>query len=92
MNRFNNFSQGAATLFHHQSHIIEYLSNYRDNLNLKLESVLHDAKCPEVQALVLAVAILYYKVTGPFWLLLESDVKYVTCIYMSSFIGAILCK
>jgi hypothetical protein len=77
MNRFNNFFQGAASLIHHQGQIIEYLSNYRESLNLKLESVLHDAKCCQVQALVMAVAILYYKVTGPFWLLLESDTEYV---------------
>ena len=77
MNRFNNFFQGAATLFHHQHHIVNYLSNYRNNPNLKLESVLHDAQSTEVQCLVRAVGMLYYKVTGPFWMLLESNVQYV---------------
>ena len=57
--------------------IIDFLNNYKDKLNMKLESVLHDAKSVEIGALLRALRIVYYTITGPFWKMLSSDVKYV---------------
>ena len=77
MNRFNNFFEGAASLFYHRNDVIDFLSNYKDSVNLKLESVLLDAKCDYVQALIRSLGIVFYKVTGPFWALLNSNVEYL---------------
>ena len=66
MNRLNNFFLGAATLLFHAEEIEVFLSNYRDNLNLKLESVLADCKCSSLKSLLRALGMIYYKVTGPF--------------------------
>jgi aubergine-like protein len=77
MNRFNNFFQGAAGLYFHQEHIQNFLSNYREKLNQKLLSVLYDCQSTEIQALIRALGIIYYVVTGPFWNLLQGDVEYV---------------
>jgi aubergine-like protein len=77
MNRFNNFFLGAATLLFHAEEIELFFSNYRDNLNLKLESVLADCKCSSLKSLTRALGILYYKVTCPFWEMLLGGVQYV---------------
>ena len=77
MNRFNNFFQGAASLYHHRIEIVDFLTNFKDKLNMKLESVLHDAKSMEIAALLRALGIMYYMVTGPFWKMLKGNVKYV---------------
>ncbi|XP_064622531.1 uncharacterized protein LOC135484780 [Lineus longissimus] len=76
MNRFNNFFLGAATLFHHSSDMILFFEHF-EQLNLKLESVQIDNTSPEILALARALGILYYKVSGPFWLMLQGDVEYV---------------
>ena len=64
-------------MYHHRMEIIDFLSNYKDKLNMKLESVLHDAKSVEIGSLLRALGIVYYMITGPFWKMLSSDVKYV---------------
>ena len=79
MNRFNNFFLGAATLVYHSTDIFQFFTNNFDiDLNLKLESVMHDCNSTEILALARALGILYYKVTYPFWLLLQDeDIEYV---------------
>ena len=52
MNRFNDFFQGAASLYHHRMKITDFLDNYKDTLNWKLESVLHNDKSVEIGALL----------------------------------------
>ena len=76
-NRFNNYFQGAAALTHHRKEIIDMLTNYCTNLNLKLKSVLEDSKCEKIADLIRALGIIYYSVTGPYWLLVQSQVKYL---------------
>ncbi|KAL8588754.1 hypothetical protein ACOMHN_042096 [Nucella lapillus] len=44
--------------------------------NLKIESLAEDLKDDHLLALVCAVALLYFAITGPFWQLLESNTKY----------------
>ena len=77
MNRFNNFFKGAASAFYHRLDIVQFLSGYRENVNMKLESVQLDASSHELQALVRASGIIFYKITGPFWALLHSEIEYV---------------
>ena len=77
MNRFNNFFACAAALYFHQHHVEEFLTTYKYNLNLKLESVKLDCLSDEIQALIRALAILYFKVTGPYWSMLHADIEYV---------------
>ena len=78
-NRFNNFFQGAASLFYHREHIKEFLGEFKDPtvMNLKLQSVLYDCKSVHVQALAKALGLIYYRVTGPFWDMLKGNVQYV---------------
>ena len=77
MNRFNNFFQGAAGLYFHRDHISTFLHEYKGPLNMKLESVLLDCNCPQINAIERALGIIYYVVTGPFWNLLQSNVHYL---------------
>ena len=77
MNRFNNFFEGAAHLYHHKSNISHFFLNYRENLNMKLESVLLDSQDKHLQAFVCAVGLIYYIVSGPFWQMLQGNVEYV---------------
>ena len=77
MNRFNNFFQGAAGLFSHRDHIKQFFTQYKDDLNLKLQSVLHDNESDEVNAIIRALGIIFFVVTGPFWNMLHSEIEYV---------------
>jgi aubergine-like protein len=76
-NRFNNFFHGAAAVVHHRTHMTEYLSNFCDQPNLKQLSVLKDAQCDNIFLMVVAIAALYVSITGPFWVMINSDVHYL---------------
>jgi aubergine-like protein len=76
-NRFNNFFECASALHHHRQSIEDFFSNYRQNPNLKLRSVLADCQCDKIDALLTAVGILHYAVTGPYWKLITSQVEYL---------------
>ena len=76
-NRFNNFFEGSRGLFHHQSDIVDFLSEYKGDLNLKLQSVLLDASSVEIQSLIRALGIVFCKITGPWWEMLNGGVEYV---------------
>ena len=76
-NRFNNFFQGAASLHFHRADIEDLFSNYNKSPNLKLQSVLADCKCDTINIMLTAVGIIYFTVTGPFWELINSQVKYL---------------
>ena len=76
-NRFNNFFQGAVGLHYHRSAIQVFFNEYHTNNNLKLRSVLADAESDEIDMFIVALGILYHKITGPYWQLVRSDVKYL---------------
>lgn len=77
-NRFNCFFKSAAAIIYHQAHLQDLFDSRRlSHTNGKLESVSADCRDVRLLSLVCAVALLYLKVTGPFWKLLESDVKYM---------------
>ena len=62
-NWFNNLFEGSMGLFHHQSDIVDLLSEYKGDLNLKLQSVLLDASSVEIQSLIRALGIVFCKIT-----------------------------
>ena len=76
-NRFNNLFEAAAALNFHRADIITYLQEYLPERNGKLESVLSDALCDQLAHYVLALALLFFRVTGPYWELLGSGVLYL---------------
>ena len=77
-NRFNCFFQSAAAILHHLQDLLCFLQDgYLPHPNRKIRSVAADIKDETLLSFVCAVAILYFQVTGPFWKLLESNVKYL---------------
>ena len=78
-NRSNNFYASAAALYHHRADIVDFLeSNFEySELNLKLKSVLADAKSEEIMCLTRTVGLLFYTVTSPYWTLLQSPTEHV---------------
>ena len=89
MNRFNNFFEGAAALCYHRNDIIDFLTNFKQSLNLKVDSIFHDAQSDELNAFVRALGILYYKVTGPFWKMLNGNINYVDLYkYVQKMLGS----
>ena len=78
VNRFNCFFHAAAALIHHHREINKLFSSgiLPDNINLKLQSVSLDVADERVLCLLCAVALFYVKVTGPYWWLINSSVKY----------------
>ena len=71
-NRFNNFFEAAAALrFHRADHRIPPGISLPER-NGQLESVLSDALCDQLAHYVLALALLFFRVTGPYWELLGS--------------------
>ncbi|KAI0223811.1 hypothetical protein LSAT2_025070, partial [Lamellibrachia satsuma] len=76
-NRFNSFFEGAAAIVHHEEHIKTFFSQgFLSHTNLKLQSVEADINDPRLVALLCAVGLLYLRVTGPYWNLLNSNVPY----------------
>lgn len=86
-NRFNVF-QAAAALHYHRAHITAFLEHYVLKQNRKLQSVSADNLCDEVDCHVIALGILFYRVTGPYWELLAQDVHYLDFhIYVNKLLG-----
>ena len=75
-NRFNCCFEGAAATIFHQEDIIAFLRDGVSHSNLKLQSVEADLQDQRLVTLLSAVALLYFRVTGPYWKLLKSDVPY----------------
>lgn len=76
-NRFNNLFTGAVTIVHHHDDIIDFLTNFIDSRNLKLESVLADIQCSNVMSQVAAIAIASLLFADPFWCLINSNEHYL---------------
>ena len=76
-NRFNNLFEAAAALHFHRSDIIKFLSDFMPQKNKKLESVLSDAQSDKVAVYVLTLAMIFYRITGPYWQVLGSHTQYL---------------
>ena len=78
-NRFNCYFEGAASLIHHRQDMMGFFSKgSASHSNLKMQSVDADLKDDKLAALLCAVALLYFRVTGPYWNLLQSKVPYTS--------------
>lgn len=76
-NRFNCFFLGAAALLHHWQDLTSFLNDgYLGHTNLKIDSLKADIADDRLMSLVCAIAILYLRVTGPYWQLVQSQVKH----------------
>ena len=61
-NRFNNLFQAAAALHFHRSDISDCLGAKE---NRKIESMFQDNLCDTVDTQLIALGLLYHRVTGP---------------------------
>ena len=77
-NRFNCFFQAAAALIHHLPQILTFFTSgiLHENPNRLVQSVTLDSQDKRLLCLVSAVALFYLKVTGPYWNLVNSHIKY----------------
>ena len=64
-------------MFTYCEHIPTFLWEYEEDLNLKLESVLLDCESKDVMAMIGALGIIYFAITGPFWNMLHSNIHYL---------------
>ena len=76
-NRFNNLFQAAAALHFHRSDISDCLGACLAKQNKKIESVFQDNLCDTVDTQLIALGLLYHRVTGPYWCLLGTDLHYL---------------
>ena len=65
MNKFNNFFEGAASLYNPGHQIIGFLETYKDKGNLKLQSVCCDAKCQDLLAFFRALGLIFCRKPMP---------------------------
>ena len=76
-NHFNNFLEGAAAIVHRAEDMKTFFSQgFLSHSNLKLQSVELDVNDPRVLALLCAVGLIYMRVTGPYWKLMNRKVVY----------------
>jgi len=74
-NRFNSFFEGAAAIIHHQTDLRSFFPSLGHS-NLKIESLAADLDDQRLMICVCAVALIFIRITGPYWGLLQSHVKY----------------
>ena len=75
-NGFNNIFQASAALHYHREDISNCLQCL-SNLNLKLQSITEDCKCDETNCQLVALGLLYYRLTEPCWSLLKREIHYL---------------
>ena len=80
-NRFNNLFQAAGSLHFHRQDIQACLGTYLPKLNNKTESVLADCESEEIDCHLVALGLLYFRVTGPYWSLLGTALHYLDFHY-----------
>ena len=76
-NRFNNMFQAAGALHYHQRDINSFLSTCMADLNWKQEGLLHDSACINIDNHLVALGLLFYRLTGPYWQLLGKGGHYL---------------
>ena len=77
-NRFNCFFEAVASLIFHLPTMVQFFSSgvLHENPNRKIHSVSPDVQDKTLMCMVCAVALFFIKITGPYWKLINSDVKY----------------
>ena len=78
-NRFNNMFEAGAALHYHREEIIDFLQSHVEKPNWKQQGVLEDMKCDQIDNILVALGLLYFRLTGPYWRLLQKpDLQVVT--------------
>lgn len=72
-NRFDNIFIGALSFVIHHDDIIDFLGNYIDSPNLKLQSVLLDLKSDNIYHHLLALSLIGCIISNPYWNLINSE-------------------
>ncbi|XP_053718846.1 uncharacterized protein LOC128757519 [Synchiropus splendidus] len=90
LHRFNSYFRAAAGLIHHHKEVSLFFSDLITLRSHKcqdiiLESLSADAGDPYIQCLVCVLALLYCKVVGPYWQLLQSHAEYA--LYSQNLLG-----
>ena len=81
-NRFNNYLKAAAALHFYWEDIHGCLQSLQ-KINRKLESIQEDNRSDEIDCQLIALGLLFYRVTGPYWELLSRDVHCLDfCIHV----------
>ena len=75
-NRFNNIFENASAVIFHRLHIISFLETFVSHHNLKLKSVLMDAKDDNIMEMVNALHMFNLLFSSPYWKLMNSTVPY----------------
>ena len=91
-NRFNCYFETAAAIIYHLDHLRMFLTKgCLGHSNMKIESVIADLGDDILLSLVCAVAVLFFRLTGPFFQLVQSKVRYsdfhVYIQKMEAFVG-----
>ena len=74
-NRFNGLFEVSAQIIFHRKEFVQLLDGIKTP-NRKILSVLADLKCDMITHFVLVLCIFYITVTGPYWKIITSNVKY----------------
>ena len=70
-NHFNSILRGAAELIFHFKDLLQ-VENYLDVMNKKIQSIVLDLKDTRIITFVQALAIIYFKITEPYWRMIQS--------------------
>ncbi|XP_057683666.1 uncharacterized protein LOC130910410 isoform X2 [Corythoichthys intestinalis] len=92
MTQFSSYFEAAAGVIHHHKEIALFFSDMlalnNDQVpNVLLESLVLDSSDPIIQSIACVLAIIYCKVVGPYWALLNSAgeyslfSQYLLCLY-----------
>ncbi|KAL3857378.1 hypothetical protein ACJMK2_012053 [Sinanodonta woodiana] len=76
-NRFNMLFRAAAAIHFHQSDLADFLANYKTEKNWKQDGILHDITCDDIDAALVALGIIFFRVTQPYWQLLGRPIAYL---------------
>ena len=73
-NRFNNLFQASAALHFHQQDIGTFLDTCMAALNWKQEGILLDSRSTIIDNHLIALGLMYFRLTGPYWRLLGKSI------------------
>ena len=87
--RFNCIFQRAAEVIHHLTEIIS-VEKFLSAPNRKVQSVILDLKDSRVVCMIQALAMVYVRITDPYWRMLESN--HITYTELPACLQPMLCK
>ena len=76
-NCFNADFEAAVAIFVHQDQLIDFLRDHLEQINWYQDGVYQDQQDQSMSASLLALGIIYFWVTKPYWLLLRKLIHYL---------------